>query len=155
MADEMTVLRDRQDKVEGRVTLLEGTVEREAALRAKMDEDQSNITAILGAHTRSLQALHDTQQDHTGRLTRIEDGLGNVEGRLGNVEGRLGNVEIRLGHVEDDLVMVKEKLDTVHIGVHAVLDLLDTHLARKSRLNLARLLRRARPPQQDDPAGGR
>ena len=142
----MTVLRDRQDKLEGRVTVLETTVEREAALRAKMDEDQSNLTATLKAHGRSLQALHDTQQDHTRRLTRIE-------GRLGNVEGRLGNVEVRLGNVENDLVTVKEKLDTVHTGVHAILDLLDAHLARKPRLNLAGLRRRTR--QQDGPAGDR
>ena len=142
----MTVLRDRQDKLEGRVTVLETTVEREAALRAKMDEDQSNLTATLKAHGRSLQALHDRQQDHTRRLTRIE-------GRLGNVEGRLGNVEVRLGNVENDLVTVKEKLDTVHTGVHAILDLLDAHLARKPRLNLAGLRRRTR--QQDGPAGDR
>jgi len=142
----MTVLRDRQDKLKGRVTVLETTVEREAALRAKMDEDQSNLTATLKAHGRSLQALHDTQQDHTRRLTRIE-------GRLGNVEGRRGNVEVRLGNVENDLVTVKEKLDTVHTGVHAILDLLDAHLARKPRLNLAGLRRRTR--QQDGPAGDR
>jgi len=142
----MTVLRDRQDKLKGRVTVLETTVEREAALRAKMDEDQSNLTATLKAHGRSLQALHDTQQDHTRRLTRIE-------GRLGNVEGRLGNVEVRLGNVENDLVTVKEKLDTVHTGVHAILGLLDAHLARKPRLNLAGLRRRTR--QQDGPAGDR
>lgn len=146
MADEMAVMRERHDRLEGRVTVLETTVEREAALRAKMDEDQSNLTATLKAHGRSLQALHDTQQDHTRRLTRIE-------GRLGNVEGRLGNVEVRLGNVENDLVTVKEKLDTVHIGVHAILDLLDTHLAKKPRLNLAGLRRRTR--QQDGPAGDR
>lgn len=153
MGDEMTVLRDRQDKLEGRVAVLERTVEREAglrareaALRAKMDEDLSNVTETLKAHGRSLQALHDTQQDHTRRLTRIE-------GRLGNVEGRLGNVEVRLGNVENDLVTVKEKLDTVHIGVRAILDLLDAHLAKKPRLNLAGLRRRTR--QQDGPAGDR
>jgi chromosome segregation ATPase len=123
MADEMTVLRDRQDKLEGRVTVLEGrvtvlkaSIEREAALRAKMDEDQSNITATLNAHGRSLQALHDAQQDHTRRLTRMEGDLGDV----------------------------KEDLGTVKIGVHAILDLLDTHLARKPRLSVAGLLRRAR-----------
>lgn len=116
MADEITVLRDGHDKLEGRVTVLEGrvtvlkaSIEREAALRAKMDEDQSNITATLNAHGRSLQALHDTQQDHTRRLTRMEGDLG-----------------------------------TVKIGVHAILDLLDTHLARKPRPSLAGLLRRAR-----------
>ena len=108
MADEMTVLRDRQDRLEGRVERLEvtveqqaATIEREAALRAKMDEDLSNVTQTLKAHGRSLQALHDTQQDHTRRLTRIETDLA-----------------------------------TVKIGVHAILDLLDTHLARKPRLSL-------------------
>ena len=154
MADEMTVLRDRQDRLEGRMTTLEGTVEREAALRAKMDEDQSSIAATLRAHSGLLQALHDTQQDHTRRLTGIEGRLGNVEGRLGNVEVRLGNVEDDLGVVKVRLGIVEEKLDTVHIGVHAILDLLDTHLARRPpRLRLAGPLRRAR--RQDDPAGGR
>ena len=136
MAEEMTVPGDAHARLEGRVTVLERTVEREAALRVKMDEDQSDITATLNAHGTLLQALHDTQQDHTRRLTRVED-------RLTGVEGRLGNVEVRLGNVEDDLGVVKEKLDTVHIGVHAILDLLDTHLARKPRLSLGGLLRRA------------
>jgi chromosome segregation ATPase len=143
MAEEMTVPGDAHARLEGRVTVLERTVEREAALRAKMDEDQSNITATLNAHGTLLQALHDTQQDHTRRLTRVEDRLTRVEDRLTGVEGRLGNVEVRLGNVEDDLGVVKEKLDTVHIGVHAILDLLDTHLARKPRLSLGGLLRRA------------
>ena len=35
VGDEMTVLRDRQDKLEGRVAVLERTVEREAGLRAR------------------------------------------------------------------------------------------------------------------------
>jgi chromosome segregation ATPase len=139
MADEMTVLRDRQDRLEGRVTVLEASVEREAVLRAQMDEDQSNITQTLKAHTRSLQALHDTQQDHTRRLTGIE--------------GRLTNVEVRLGNVEDDLRDVKVELGDVKIGVHAILDLLNAHLARKPRVRLTGLRRRARP--QDDRASGR
>jgi hypothetical protein len=32
------------------------------------------------------QALHDTQSDHTKRLTRIEDKVGNIEGRVGSIE---------------------------------------------------------------------
>lgn len=147
MAGGMSDLRDRQDRLEGRVGALEATVEREAALRARMDEDLSKVTETLRAHGRSLQALHDTQQDHTRRLTRIEDRLGHVEDRLGHVEVRLENVEVRLGHVE-------EKLDTVHIGVHAILDLLDTHLAGKRRLPRLPVLRRGAPPQ-DGPRGGR
>jgi trimeric autotransporter adhesin len=124
MTNDLGEMRDRQDRLEGRVAVLEVTVKKEAALRAKMDTDIGDIKATVNGHTRSLQALHDTQSDHTRRLTRIEDRLGNVEDRLGNVEGRLGNVEGRLGNVE-------EQLSTVRVGVHAILDLLDTHLARK------------------------
>jgi len=136
MPNDLAEMRDRQDRLEDRVTVLEVTVQKEAALRAKMDSDLGDVKATLNAHTGSLQALHDTQSDHTRRLTRIEDRLGNVEDRLGNVEDRLGNVEDRLGNVE-------EQLGTVRVGVHAILDLLDAHLARKPwwagrRLRLSR-----------------
>jgi hypothetical protein len=137
MAEEMTVPGDAHARLEGRVTVLEATVEREAALRAKMDEDQSNITATLKVHGRLLQALHDTQQDHTQRLTRMEGDLGDVKEDLRTVKEDLGTVKERLGTVE-------EGLGTVKIGVHAILDLLDTHLARQPRrLSLAGLLGRA------------
>jgi len=132
MADDLTGFRDRQDRLEGRVAVLEVTVEREADLRAKMDSDLGEMKATLKAHERSLQAVHDTQSDHTRRLTRIEDKVVTLDDRLGNVEVRLGTVE--------------EKLDTVRIGVHAILDLLDTHLAKKPRwARLAGLLKQARP----------
>ena len=122
MPNDLAEMRDRQDRLEDRVTVLEVTVQKEAALRAKMDSDLGDVKATLNAHTGSLQALHDTQSDHTRRLTRIEDRLGNVEDRLGNVEEQLG---------------------TVRVGVHAILDLLDAHLARKPwwagrRLRLSR-----------------
>jgi chromosome segregation ATPase len=117
MSDELAELRDRQDRLEGRVTVLEVTVKKEAALRAKMDGDLGDMKATLNAHTRSLQALHDTQSDHTARLTRIEDRLGGVEDRLGGVESDVGNLTAQMADVR--------------VGVHAILDLLDANLARK------------------------
>jgi chromosome segregation ATPase len=131
MTDDLAQMRDRQDNLEGRVTVLEATVKREAGLRAKMDSDLGEIKATQIAHTRSLQALHDTQSDHTRRLTRIEDKVGGLEDRLGNVEDRLGNVEDRLGRVEGEVGSLKQQMGDVRIGVHAILDLLDAHLARK------------------------
>ena len=136
MTDDLAEVRDNHDRLEGRVSVLETTVKEEAALRAKMDSDLGDIKATQNAHTRSLQALHDTQSDHTRRLTRIEDKVGGIEDRLGRVEDRLDGVEDRMGRLE-------EGLGNVRIGVHAILDLLDTHLARKPwwagrRLRLAR-----------------
>jgi chromosome segregation ATPase len=125
MTDDLTELRGRQDRLEGRVTVLEATVKEEAGLRAKMDSDLGEMKATLIAHKHSLQALHDTQSDHTERLTRIE-------GRVGRIGGKVENIE--------------QKLSDVHIGVHGILDLLDTHLARKPRwTSMTGLLRRDNP----------
>jgi chromosome segregation ATPase len=116
MADDFADIRDRQDRLEGRVTVLEVTVMEEASLRAKMDSDLGEMRTTLIAHKHSLQALHETQSDHTKRLTRIEDKVGRLEEQMGDVR----------------------------IGVHAILDLLDTHLVRKPRwLRLPRRNRRS------------
>lgn len=76
-----------------------------------MDKELGTISAKLNAHQESLNALQAVQSDHTKRLTRIE-------GRLGDVEADLGTVKADLG--------------TVKVGVHAILDLLDANLAKKS-----------------------
>jgi chromosome segregation ATPase len=139
MTDDLTQMRGRQDRLEGRVAVLEATVKEEAGLRAKMDSDLGEMKATLIAHQHSLQALHETQSDHTRRLTRIEDKVGKIEGRVGKIEDRVGKIEDRVGKIEEDL-------GDVRIGVHAILDLLDTHLARKPRwASLTGALRRNRP----------
>jgi hypothetical protein len=118
MADDLTTLRNRQDGLEGRTAQLEVTVEREASLLATMDEDLSNNAETLKAHRALLQALHETQQEHTSTLAQHTAALA--------------------GHTAT--------LADVQIGVHAILDLLGTHLARKSRwASIAGMLRRIHP----------
>jgi chromosome segregation ATPase len=125
MSDDFSDLRDRQDRLEGRVAQLESKVELEAGLRADMDKELGTISVKLNAHQQSLNALQEVQGDHTRRLTRIEDLLTGIVGRLTGAEGRLGNIEADLSTVKGDLVTVKT-------GVHAILDLLDANLAKKS-----------------------
>ena len=104
MNDDLSDIRGRQDRLEGRVTQLEVTVRREANLRAKMDNDQGTVLAKLKAHEKSLNALRAVQSDHTVLLN---------------------DHTVRLTRIEADLVTVKT-------GVHAILDLLDGNLAKKS-----------------------
>ncbi len=154
MTDDLADMRARQDRLEGRVAVLEATVKEEAVLRAKMDSDLGEMKATLIAHKHSLQALHETQSDHTRRLTRIEDKVGKVEDsvgkiedkvgkiedrvgkiedRVGKIEDRVGKIEDRVGKIEDRVGKIEDKVGDVRVGVHAILDLLDTHLARKPR----------------------
>jgi chromosome segregation ATPase len=118
MTDDLAEMRGRQDRLDGRVAVLEAIVKEEAGLRAKMDSDLGEMKATLIAHKHSLQALHDTQSDHTKRLTRIESKLGSIESKLGSIEGRAGSIEGRVENIE-------QALGDVRIGVHAILDLLD------------------------------
>ena len=55
--------------VDTRLGTLETRVAEQASLRAQMDEDMSNLKVEFRAQRRLLQALHDTQQEHTTVLS--------------------------------------------------------------------------------------
>jgi hypothetical protein len=134
MTDDLQDPQQWRDSIEARVGTLEATVRTEAHLRATMDFDMGKMQAEFRAQRSMLQALHDTQQDHTrrftgveGRLTNVADRLGGVEGRLGGVEDRLTGVDGRLTGVDGRLTGVEGGLELVRAGVealHGKLDLL-------------------------------
>jgi predicted nuclease with TOPRIM domain len=78
MADDLEDFTQWRGSVEERLGTLNETVDREAGLRAAMDEELSK----LHVERDLLQALHETQQDHNGRLTKVEDRLTKVEDKL-------------------------------------------------------------------------
>jgi chromosome segregation ATPase len=121
MSDDFSDLRHRQDRLEGRVAQLESKVELEAGLRADMDKELGTISVKLNAHQQSLNALQEVQGDHTRRLTRIEEDLSTVKEDLSTVK--------------EDVATTRDDLVTVKTGVHAILDLLDANLAKKSPAN--------------------
>jgi hypothetical protein len=79
MTDDLEDSGQWRDSVETRLGRLEVTVEEQARLRAAMDEDLSK----LHVERDLLQALHDTQQDHTAQLAElrqeVETGFGRVQ----------------------------------------------------------------------------
>jgi len=104
--------------IEARVGTLEAKVDEQAfairrqeGLRAAMDEDVSKVQVEFRAQRGLLQALHDTQSDHTRRLSGLENGQEELKARLTSVEGRLTTVE--------------GTLQKVHVGVQAIHDKLD------------------------------
>jgi len=93
MSDDLEGFAEWRDSIESRMGRLEATVETEARLRAQMDRDLSNLGVKLDAQGRLLQALADTQSehtailaDHTARLTRLEAGQADHTARLNRLE---------------------------------------------------------------------
>jgi chromosome segregation ATPase len=113
MADDFEDFAQWRGGVDDRLGRVETKVETEAHLRATMDTDMGNLHAEFRAQRAMLQALHDTQQDHTARLTRVEDRLSNVEDGLDRVEDRLGSVEGALQMVRVGVEAIHGKLDTL------------------------------------------
>ena len=68
MTDELEDFPQWRDEIETRVGTLEVTVETEAPVRAKMDQDMSDLKLEFRAQRSMLQALHETQSDHTANL---------------------------------------------------------------------------------------
>ena len=101
--------------VDDRLGKLEAKVETEAHLRAAMDRDMGTLSAKFGVQERLIQAISETQSDHTRQLRTIDGRLEKVEGKLEKVEG---------------------KLDLVHVGVqaiHTLLTGLTAHEAHEDR----------------------
>jgi chromosome segregation ATPase len=110
MTDDLEDSSQWRGSVETRMGTLEtAAVKQEAALqdqadlRAAMDSDMGELKAEFRPQRSMLQALHDTQQEHTVRLTRLETGQDQL---------RAGQDELRT------------KLDLVHVGVKAIHTLL-------------------------------
>jgi phage-related minor tail protein len=143
MADDLENSGEWRDTVDTRLSKLESTVEEQTRLRAAMDKDVGDLKAGLGAQVRLIQAISDTQSDHTrqirelrdhvdekfeaveGRLGTVEGRLGAVEGRLEAVAGKLGAVDGRLEAVAGRLGAVESTLETVHVGVDLIIGKLD------------------------------
>src|SRR5215471_13802102 len=82
-----------RDEIETRVGTLEVTVETEAQVRAKMDQDMSDLKLEFRAQRGLLQALQETQSEHTAILrehTAILREHGNI---LQDHGARLGRLE--------------------------------------------------------------
>ena len=96
--------------IEARVGRLEAKADEQAfatrrqeGLRAAMDEDVSKVQVEFRAQRGLLQALHDTQSDHTRRLSKLESGQQELTARLTSVEGTLQKVHVGVQAIHDKL----------------------------------------------------
>ena len=103
MPDDLDGFAEWRDSIESRVGRLEVTVETEARVRAQMDHDLSDLSVKLDAQGRLLQALHETQSDHTVRLTRLEAGQVKLEAGQAKVLAGVEAIIGLLGGEIDDL----------------------------------------------------
>jgi chromosome segregation ATPase len=127
--DDLTVWRGQ---VDSRLSTLEVTVETEARVRAQMDQDMSDLRLQFDAQRSLLQAVAQTQsehtamlRDHTIRLTGLEAGVARLDGRVSNVEAGVARLEVGVAGLADRVANLETGLATVHAGVHTIIGLLD------------------------------
>jgi len=97
-----------QDNIDARVSKLEVTVAAEARARAQMDRD---MTVQFRFHGKLLQALAQTQSEHTATLARHSAMLDDHTARLIRLEA--GQERLEAG------------MSTVVAGVQTIIELLD------------------------------
>ena len=95
MSDDLGDSREWRDSIEARVSKLEVTVQAEAGLRAKMDEDMSDLKVEFRAQRGLLQSLHLTQNEHTTLLREHSAQLREHSAQLTDI--RAGQQRILVG----------------------------------------------------------
>ena len=111
MSDDLEGFTEWRDSIESRVSTLEVTVQTQAYVRAQMDRDLSDLSVKLDAQGRLLQALADTQSDHTAILAEHTATLADHTARLIRLEA--GQAKLEAGQ------------EKVLAGVQAIIGLLD------------------------------
>jgi hypothetical protein len=118
MTDDSDGFAQWQDELETRVGTLEVTVSTEARARAQMDKDMSDLKLEFRAQRSMLQALHDTQSEHTAILREHGGILREHGGILREHGGILREHGGRLGRLEAGQA-------TILAGVQTIIGLLD------------------------------
>jgi chromosome segregation ATPase len=141
MTDDITQIKERQDRLEGRVTVLENTVNVEAIARAGMEDDlegaKSDIVGLKATkqmlqtvitasseHREQLQALAATttrtevlvgrlQADFKDRFDAVDAQFVRTGERFDAVDARLAKVDARFDAVDARLAEVDARFDKV------------------------------------------
>lgn len=120
MPDNLEGFAEWRDNIESRVGRLEDAVETEARARASMDEDLSAMSVKLDAQGSLLQALADTQSEHTAILAGHTAILADHTVRLTRLEVGMDRLEARTERLEVGM-------EKVLVGVQTIVGLLDGH----------------------------
>ena len=114
MTNDFEVFAQWRDNIEARVSTLEATVEAEARVRAQMDNDMGDLKVEFRAQRRMLQALAETQSEHTATLA--------------DHTARLISLEAGQAKLEAGQAKLEAGMTTVLDGVQTIIGLLDREL---------------------------
>jgi hypothetical protein len=124
-----------RDSVEVRLGKLEAVSEkhgerfdRDEQLFGAMDRDLGSLHAEFRAQRSMLQALHDTQSDHTARLTRLEDGVQGLNAKVGGLDVRVQSLDVRVQSLDVRVQHLEVGMREVQAGVQTIIGLLDRSL---------------------------
>ena len=114
-----------RDNIETRVSTLEVTVAIEARARAQMDKDMSDLKVEFRAQRSLLQALADTQSEHTGTLAQHTATLAQHTATLDSHTATLAEHTATLADHTARLTRLEDGQVKVLAGVQTIIGLLD------------------------------
>jgi chromosome segregation ATPase len=117
-----------RDEIEIRVGTLEVTQEAEVRARASMDEDIRSLTVELKVQKKLLQALRETQSEHTATLREHTILLVEHSATLREHTVILNNHTERLERLEVGVAKLETGMATVQAGVQTIIGLLDREI---------------------------
>ena len=108
MTDDLEGFAQWRDEIETRVGTLEVTVEPEADAKARMSKDMSKLEVQYDFQQKLLEALRETQSEHTAMLREHGDILQDHTARLEKLE--VGQAKVLVG-VETIIGLLGREID--------------------------------------------
>lgn len=107
--------------LEERVSILERTVSAEIRERGKMRKGIGDVRSLLEnrseAHRRMLQAIGDTQSEHTRVLRQIQETVGRMAPKVDSIEAHMHGMQLRMGHLDTRMSGLENRMDGLDVKV--------------------------------------
>jgi hypothetical protein len=109
-------------------------------LAAGAHEDVADVRAALAAHTRTLNALRETQLEQGQRITGLETRVSSLEVKMdagfakmdagfAKMDAGFAEVDASFAKVDANFAMVEDKFAMVNMGIAAIADMLRNNSA--------------------------
>src|SRR4051812_48535893 len=102
-------------ELETRVTRLEERMAEVHHLASRADHEASDVHARLRAHTKSLEALRETQleqgREMRKRFAQVDDHFAKIDDRFAKIDDRFGKIDDRFGKLDDRFGKLEAKVD--------------------------------------------
>ncbi len=100
-------------------------------LAGAADRDVSEMRAVLQGHTKVLNALRETQLEHSAKFDRIDAKFSQIDAKFSQIDARFDQIDARFDRTDGELARMRTGFGVLNSGMKRITGMLTELLNRE------------------------